>query len=106
MSEHEIRLEQHTTTDLRKRFPSWRVWVKTSRPFSLTASVSPVLVGTAVAAFERTFCGVPFLLALFASLFFQIRNNYFYEYFYFLYGLGHPGSFGSMTGVFCHEMTA
>jgi 1,4-dihydroxy-2-naphthoate octaprenyltransferase len=106
MSEHEIRLEQRTTTNSRKRFPSWRVWVKTSRPFSLTASVSPVLVGTAVAAYEGTFHVVPFLLALFASLFLQIGTNYFNEYFDYLYGLDHPASLGSMTVIFRNEMTA
>ena len=106
MSEHEIRLEQRTTADAKKRFPSWRVWVKTSRPFSLTASVSPVLVGTAVAAYEGTFYVVPFLLALFASLFLQIGTNYFNEYFDYLYGLDHAGSLGSMTVIFRNEMTA
>ncbi len=105
MSEHEIRLEQRTITDS-KRFPSWKVWVKTSRPFSLTASVSPVLVGTAVAAYEGTFRVVPFLLALFASLFLQIGTNYFNEYFDYLYGLDHPGSLGSMTVIFRNEMSA
>src|SRR5258706_8613809 len=106
MSEHDIRLEQPTTADLRKRFPSWRVWVKTSRSCSLTASVSSVLVGTAVAAYEGTFRVVPFLLALFASLFLQIGTNYFNEYFDYLYGLDHPASLGSMTVIFRNEMTA
>jgi 1,4-dihydroxy-2-naphthoate polyprenyltransferase len=106
MSENKIRLEQRTSTNPGKRFPSWREWVKTSRPFSLTASVSPVLVGTAVAAYEGIFHVVPFLLALFASLFLQIGTNYFNEYFDYLYGLDHPGSLGSMTVIFRHEMTA
>lgn len=106
MSENEIRMEHVTTTNPGKRFPSWREWVKTSRPFSLTASVSPVLVGTAVAAYEGIFHVVPFLLALFASLFLQIGTNYFNEYFDYLYGLDHPGSLGSMTVIFRNEMTA
>src|SRR5579885_3483184 len=98
-------MEQFPTTDSKKRFPSWRVWLKTSRPFSLTASVSPVLVGTAVAAYEGVFHIVPFLLALFASLFLQIGTNYFNEYFDYSYGLDHPGSLGSMTVIFRNEMT-
>jgi 1,4-dihydroxy-2-naphthoate octaprenyltransferase len=63
-------------------------------------------VGTAVAAYEGTFHVVPFLLALFASLFLQIGTNYFNEYFDYLYGLDHPGSLGSMTVIFRNEMTA
>ena len=106
MSENEIRLEQRTTTNPGKRFPSWREWIKTSRPFSLTASVSPVLVGTAVAAYEGIFHVVPFLLTLFASLLLQIGTNYFNEYFDYLYGLDHAGSLGSMTVIFRNEMTA
>ncbi|HLH60147.1 MAG TPA: 1,4-dihydroxy-2-naphthoate octaprenyltransferase [Ktedonobacteraceae bacterium] len=106
MSQNEIHLEQLPTTDSKKTFPSWRVWLKTSRPFSLTASVSPVLVGTAVAAYEGIFHIAPFLLALFASLFLQIGTNYFNEYFDYIYGLDHPGSLGSMTVIFRNEMTA
>ncbi len=106
MCENELRLEQRTRTDAGKRFPSWKVWLKTSRPFSLTASISPVLVGTAVAAYEGIFHVAPFLLALFASLFLQIGTNYFNEYFDYIYGLDHLGSLGSMTVIFRNEMTA
>jgi len=64
-----------------KPTPSWKVWVKTARPFSLTATVSPVLVGTAVAAYDGTFHLVSFLAALFSALFLQVGANYFNEYF-------------------------
>src|SRR5258708_929900 len=106
MSEHEIRLKQPTTTNSRKRFPSWRVWVKTARPFSLTAAVSPVLVGTAVAAYEGTFHLVAFLVTLLSCLFLQIAANYFNEYFDYRYGLDHSESLGASTVIFRHEMTA
>lgn len=85
---------------------AWKVWVKTSRPFSLSASISPVLVGTALAAYEGKFHIVTFLAALFGGLFLQIGTNYFNEYFDYLYGLDHPGSLGSMTVIFRNEMTA
>lgn len=84
----------------------WKVWVKTARPFSLTAAVSPVLVGTAVAAYEGTFRLFAFLATLFSCLFLQIGANYFNEYFDYRYGLDHSGSLGSSTVIFRHEMTA
>ncbi len=85
---------------------SWKVWVKTARPFSLTAAVSPVLVGTAVAAYEGTFHLVAFLATLLSCLFLQIAANYFNEYFDYHYGLDHSESLGSSTVIFRHEMTA
>jgi len=85
---------------------SWKTWIKTARPFSLTATVSPVLVGTAVAAYEGTFHLVAFLVTLLSCLFLQIAANYFNEYFDYRYGLDHPESLGSSTVIFRHEMTA
>jgi len=85
---------------------SWKTWLKTARPFSLTATVSPILVGTAVAAYDGTFHLLNFLLALFSSLFLQIGANYFNEYFDYHYGLDSPESLGSTTVIFRHEMTA
>lgn len=85
---------------------TWKIWLKTARPFSLTATISPILVGTAVAANEGTFHLLNFLLALFSSLFLQIGANYFNEYFDYRYGLDHSGSLGSMTVIFRNELTA
>jgi 1,4-dihydroxy-2-naphthoate octaprenyltransferase len=84
----------------------WRVWVKTARPFSLTASVSPVLVGTAVAGYAGVFRVVPFLVTLLAGLFLQIGTNYFNEYFDYRYGLDSSESLGASTVIFRGEMTA
>src|SRR5260370_2039097 len=85
---------------------SWNVWLKTARPFSLTASVSPVLVGTAVAAYDGTFHLLNFLAALCSSLFLQVGANYFNEYFDYRYELDSPESLGFSTVIFRHEMTA
>jgi 1,4-dihydroxy-2-naphthoate octaprenyltransferase len=90
----------------KKTSASWKIWVKTARPFSLTASVSPILVGTAVAAYDGTFHIVNFLVTLCSSLFLQIGTNYFNEYFDHRYGLDTPESLGSSTVIFRHEMTA
>jgi 1,4-dihydroxy-2-naphthoate polyprenyltransferase len=84
----------------------WKIWVKTARPFSLTASVTPILVGTALAAYDGTFHLPGFLAALCASLFLQVGANYFNEYFDYRYGLDSPESLGSSTVIFRHEMTA
>jgi 1,4-dihydroxy-2-naphthoate polyprenyltransferase len=85
---------------------NWRVWLKTSRPFSLSATVSPILVGTAVAAYEGTFQIWPFVVTLFSALFLQIGANYFNEYFDYLYELDSLESLGSSTVIFRKEMTA
>ena len=95
-----------TQADTNVKNPVWKVWVKTARPFSLTATVSPVLVGTAVAAYDGTFHPLSFMAALFSGLFLQIGANYFNEYFDYLYGLDHPESLGASTVIFRHEMTA
>jgi 1,4-dihydroxy-2-naphthoate polyprenyltransferase len=85
---------------------SWNIWVKTARPFSLVAAVSPILVGTAVAAYDGVFHPLPFLLTLLASVFLQIGANYFNEYFDYRYGLDNIESLGASTVIFRHEMTA
>jgi 1,4-dihydroxy-2-naphthoate polyprenyltransferase len=83
----------------------WKIWVKTARPFSLTASVSPILVGTAVATYDGTFHVAYFLVTLCSSLFLQIGANYFNEYFDHRYGLDTPASLGASTVIFRQEMT-
>ena len=85
---------------------AWKIWLKTARPFSLTASVSPVLVGTAVATYDGTFNPVRFLAALLAGLFLQVGANFFNEYYDYRYGLDSIESLGSTTVIFRHEMTA
>ncbi|GCE13413.1 1,4-dihydroxy-2-naphthoate octaprenyltransferase [Tengunoibacter tsumagoiensis] len=85
---------------------NWKVWIKTSRPFTLTAAVSPVLVGSAIAAYAGTFHWITFLATLLACLFLQIGTNFFNEYFDYRYGLDHAGSLGASTVIFRSEMTA
>src|ERR1700680_3620410 len=97
-------IHAHTNTSMPP--VAWRVWLKTSRPFSLTATVSPILVGTAVAIYAGTFHLAAFLVTLFSSLFLQIGANYFNEYFDYRYGLDSMESLGSSTVIFRQEMTA
>jgi 1,4-dihydroxy-2-naphthoate octaprenyltransferase len=86
--------------------PTWTIWLKTARPFTLTATLSPLLVGTSVAVYEGTFRPVNFLLALLAGLFLQIGANYLNEYFDYRYGLDSPESLGASTVIFRAEMSA
>jgi 1,4-dihydroxy-2-naphthoate octaprenyltransferase len=81
-------------------------WLKTARPFTLTATLSPLLVGTAVAVYEGVFRPVNFLLALLAGLLLQIGANYLNEYFDYRYGLDSPQSLGASTVIFRGELTA
>ncbi|MEO8955609.1 MAG: 1,4-dihydroxy-2-naphthoate octaprenyltransferase [Ktedonobacteraceae bacterium] len=97
-------IHAHTNTSMPP--VAWRVWLKTSRPFSLTATVSPILVGTAVAIYAGTFHLAAFLVTLFSSLFLQIGANFFNEYFDYLYGLDSMESLGSSTVIFRQEMMA
>ena len=107
MDENEMSLGNVQAGTEKKSQPAfWKVWVKTARPFSLTAAVSPVLVGTAVASYEGKFHLATFLVTLLACLFLQIAANYFNEYFDYRYGLDHSGSLGASTVIFRHEMTA
>ncbi len=98
--------DSHTPSGRAIRPVPWKIWIKTSRPMTLTATVSPLLVGTALAAYEGTFHLVTFLVTFFSCLFLQIGTNYFNEYFDYRYGLDHAGSLGAMTVIFRNEMTA
>lgn len=85
---------------------SWPVWVKTARPFTLTAAVSPVLVGTAVAGYEGIFHPIIFVVTLLSCVFLQIGANFFNEYFDHRYGLDSAESLGASTVIFTGELTA
>ncbi|MGH2517295.1 MAG: UbiA family prenyltransferase, partial [Ktedonobacterales bacterium] len=85
---------------------SWRLWVKTARPVSLSASVSPILVGTALAGYQHIFSPLLFALTLLSSIFLQVGVNYFNEYFDHRYGLDTEQSLGASTVIFQGTMTA
>lgn len=85
---------------------SWPIWVKTARPFTLTAAVSPVLVGTAVAGYEGVFHPITFVVTLLSCLSLQIGANFFNEYFDHRYGLDSAESLGASTVIFTGELTA
>lgn len=91
----------------RQRPPSRAaVWLKTARPFSLSASISPILVGTALAAYDGRFDAAIFAATLLASMMLQVAANYFNEYFDHRYQLDTAHSLGASTAIFQGTMTA
>lgn len=104
MSEHNSTLD--IPQDEPVRSVPLKVWIKTARPVTLTAAVSPVLVGSALAAYNGTFKPLLFLITLLSCLFLQIGTNFFNEYFDYLYGLDSLESLGASTVIFRKEMSA
>jgi 1,4-dihydroxy-2-naphthoate octaprenyltransferase len=73
----------------------WRTWWRLARPFSLTASAVPVLVGTATAFATGSFHAPDLFIAmLVASLLIQIATNMFNEYYDYKHGLDTPETVG------------
>lgn len=75
-----------------------RMWLAAVRPFSFTASVVPVLLGTAVAGGQGFFSSGLLLLTLVAAVAIQGAANLFSDYFDFRGGYDTPESYGS-SGV-------
>ncbi|NOT53976.1 MAG: 1,4-dihydroxy-2-naphthoate octaprenyltransferase [Deltaproteobacteria bacterium] len=72
----------------------WQAWVEASRPFSFTASVTPVLIGTVLAMIDGPFFFGRFLLALIGSLFIQIGTNMINDYYDYVNGVDTPETLG------------
>jgi 1,4-dihydroxy-2-naphthoate polyprenyltransferase len=72
----------------------WRVWLEASRPFSFTASVTPVLIGSVLAAIDGPFYWGRFFLALFGSLFIQVGTNMINDYYDYVNGVDTPETLG------------
>jgi 1,4-dihydroxy-2-naphthoate octaprenyltransferase len=66
--------------------PTLGVWLMAARPRTLSAAVSPVLVGTAVAHHAGGMRPLPALLALLSALFIQVGTNFANDYSDFRHG--------------------
>lgn len=55
---------------------SWRIWLMAARPATLSASIAPVLVGTAAGVHDGFFRAPPFLGALTAAVLIQVGANF------------------------------
>lgn len=58
-----------------------KVWIEASRPFSFTASVTPVVIGSVLGALDGLFSWGRFFLALFGALFIHIGTNMVNDYY-------------------------
>ncbi len=85
--------------------PSWRIWLKVARPATLTATLTPVFVGTALAVRDGAFSPGIFALTFFSCLFLQVGTNYFNEYFDWRYDLDTHESLGASGVIFTNEMS-
>lgn len=76
------------------------VWWRLLRPFTLVASLTPVLAGTVLALTEGRFHGGRFAAFLVAAIFIQSATNMFNEYFDYVRGLDtkeHVGIAGTIV---------
>ncbi len=72
----------------------FHVWILASRPKTLPAAVTPVIVGSAIAGFENEFKLIPAFLALVISLLIQIGTNFVNDLYDFLKGTDSPDRVG------------
>src|SRR6266404_9071081 len=63
------------------------IWIEATRPYSFTASVTPVLIGSVLGMADGPFSLGRFLLALIGSLFLQIGTNMINDYYDHLSGV-------------------
>ncbi|WP_054949255.1 1,4-dihydroxy-2-naphthoate polyprenyltransferase [Numidum massiliense] len=73
---------------------NWRVWWKQMRPHTLTASFTPVIIGTVLALPHGSIHVPVFLCMLLASMMIQAATNLFNEYFDYKRGLDTADSVG------------
>jgi 1,4-dihydroxy-2-naphthoate octaprenyltransferase len=71
-----------------------QAWVLAARPKTLPAAISPVLVGTTLAATDGGFAWLPALAALAGALLLQIGSNFANDYFDFVKGADTPDRLG------------
>ncbi|HKA55461.1 MAG TPA: 1,4-dihydroxy-2-naphthoate octaprenyltransferase [Candidatus Binatia bacterium] len=64
-----------------------QIWIEATRPFSFTASVTPVLIGSVLGAIDGPFSFGRFLLALCGALFIHIGTNLINDYYDHLSGV-------------------
>ena len=74
-------------------------WVEAARPRTLPASVSPVLLGCALAYYDGAFDVVPAVLCLLVALFAQIASNFANDYFDFKKGADREDRLGPERAV-------
>ena len=74
-------------TDMEDKKSLAGAWVEAARPRTLPASVSPVLLGCALAYYDGMFDITPAVLCLLVALFAQIASNFANDYFDFTFAM-------------------
>jgi 1,4-dihydroxy-2-naphthoate octaprenyltransferase len=70
------------------------IWYRATRPFSFTASIIPVLVGSACALVAGSFSPLAFLVCLLGGVALQAGTNMVNDYYDWRLGADHSGSLG------------
>ncbi len=68
------------------RYTSWKIWIHAARPKTLSAGISPVLIGSAMAYTDGYFLLTVFVAITFAVLMIQVGTNYANDYYDFVKG--------------------
>jgi len=82
-----------------------RTWWGAVRPWSYTAAVIPVLLGAAIAAYDRVFNGWTVLLALIGSIAIQMGTNLTNDYYDFRKGADSSTSLGTGGSLLRGDLT-
>ena len=78
---------------------NWRIWINATRPKTLPASLSPVLIGTSIAYYHNSFNLFYFLLISFLALLIQICTNFINELYDFKNGADSKNRLGPTRAV-------
>lgn len=76
-----------------------RAWLEATRPKTLPASVSPVLLGTALAYYDGVFMWLPAVMCFMVALFAQIASNFANDYFDYKKGADNENRLGPERAV-------
>jgi 1,4-dihydroxy-2-naphthoate octaprenyltransferase len=100
---------QAASTQQTRRTPSMQkrlmIWLRASRPWSYTAAIIPVALGTIVAASDGFFDGWLFALTLLGSVLIQAGTNFVNDYYDHVKGADTPESLGLGGAIQRGELT-
>lgn len=85
---------------------NFKVWWKAARPFSWTASLIPVVLGTALAVRDGSPLNLfHFIIGLISAVILQAATNMVSDYFDYIKGVDSAGSYGSSRVLVSGELT-
>jgi len=87
------------TPQTEKNFSGFRIWLLASRPKTLPAALSPVIMGTAMAFYDDKLHLVSALLAAIGALLIQIGTNFANDYFDYFKGVDDKDRLGPLRAT-------